>query len=114
VSGIYSIPSARRLRRSSDIRSVFRSGRRYRCGPIDLFLGPGVSASRAAIVVPRYGHSAVDRNRLKRRLREIVRLHWLPANLPGNAVFRARQAAYDSSFDELRAAVMSGLERVRC
>ena len=34
---------------------------------------------RVGIVVPRHQHSAVDRNRLKRRLRELVRLELLPA-----------------------------------
>ena len=33
---------------------------------------------RVGIVVPRHKHSAVDRNRLKRRLRELVRLELLP------------------------------------
>lgn len=34
---------------------------------------------RVGFVVPKYRHSAVDRNRLKRRLRELVRLRLLPA-----------------------------------
>jgi ribonuclease P protein component len=114
VSGSFAFPRARRLRRSSDIRSVFRSGRRHRCGPIDLFLEPDSEASRAAVVVPRHGHTAVERNRLERRLREIIRLHWLPDSRPGDLVVRAGPGAYDSSFKELLNAMRPCLEKIRC
>lgn len=38
--------------------------------------------ARVGFVVPKYGHSSVDRNRLKRRLRELVRTRLLPALRP--------------------------------
>ena len=53
------------------------------------------------IIVPRHKHSAVDRNRLKRRLREIVRLHLLPALPAVDLVVRATPEAYAATFDEL-------------
>jgi ribonuclease P protein component len=56
---------------------------------------------RVGIIVPRYRHSAVDRNRLKRQLREIVRLHMLPAVGPLDIVIRTRAEAYDARFEEL-------------
>ena len=114
MSGSFTFPRARRLRRSREIRTVFRSGRRQRCGPIDLFVGTDPDRCRAAIIVPRHGHSAVARNRLKRRLREIVRLHWLPDACGGDLVVRARPGAYDSSFDELLATMQTCLKRIRC
>ena len=47
------------------------------------------------MIVPRHGHTAVDRNRLKRRVREIVRLQLLP-HLPAiDLVIRARASAYE-------------------
>ncbi len=61
---------------------------------------------RVGIVVPRYSGSAVDRNRLKRRLRELVRIRLLPAAPPVDVVIRARPEAYDASFDELEADVL--------
>jgi ribonuclease P protein component len=114
VSGSFAFPRARRLRRSQEIRTVFRSGRRQRCGPIDLFLLADPDRRRAAIIVPRHGQTAVARNRLKRRLREIVRLDWLPAACGGDLVVRARPGAYASSFDELRASLQACFERIRC
>lgn len=54
------------------------------------------------IIVPKHRHSAVDRNTLKRRLREIARVDMLPALPPSDLVIRARREAYDASFDALR------------
>jgi ribonuclease P protein component len=51
--------------------------------------------------VPRYKRSAVARNRLKRRLRELVRLWILPADIAADIVLRARAEAYDAMFDAL-------------
>lgn len=51
--------------------------------------------------MPRYKHSAVDRNRLKRRLREIGRRSILPELPPLDLVIRARPEAYGASFAEL-------------
>jgi ribonuclease P protein component len=60
---------------------------------------------RVGVVVPRYSGSAVDRNRLKRRLRELVRTRLLPAAPSADVVIRARPDAYSASFDALEADV---------
>ena len=53
--------------------------------------------------MPLYSHSATDRNRVKRRLREIVRMHVLPALVSGDLLLRALPSAYQASFAVLRA-----------
>lgn len=56
-----------------------------------------LALSRVGLVVPRHGQSAVERNRLKRRLREQVRLEWLAALalVPAvDVVLRAHREAY--------------------
>lgn len=56
---------------------------------------------RVGFVVPKHGRSAVERNRLKRRLRELVRttiLHKLPVI---DVVVHVRPSAYRLDFDEL-------------
>jgi ribonuclease P protein component len=46
------------------------------------------------VITPRFGHSAVARNRLRRRLREHVRRRLLP-HLPAlDLLIRARPPAY--------------------
>lgn len=57
---------------------------------------------RVGIVVPRYGRTAVERNRLKRRLRELVRELVLPGRPPLDMVVWAQRAAYGLSFEGLR------------
>lgn len=57
---------------------------------------------RVGVVVPRYGHSAVDRNRLKRRLRELVRTHILPLGVSSDLVIWAQRASYRLEFAQLR------------
>jgi ribonuclease P protein component len=56
---------------------------------------------RVGIIVPRYKHSAVDRNRLKRRLRELIRTQLLPTLPPIDVVVRAFPSAYNAGFDGL-------------
>jgi ribonuclease P protein component len=64
---------------------------------------PVTPVVRVGIVVPRHKHSAVDRNRLKRRLRELVRTRLLPSldGLGGDLVIRVRPEAYGAAFDAL-------------
>jgi ribonuclease P protein component len=59
---------------------------------------------RVGVIVPRYKHSAVDRNRLKRRLREIIRTALLPAiDAQVDVVVRALPPAYGAPFETLHA-----------
>ena len=54
------------------------------------------------IIVPRHGHSAVNRNRLKRRVREIVRQDVLPTECSLDIIIRTAPAAYAVPFADLR------------
>jgi ribonuclease P protein component len=67
---------------------------------------------RVGFVVPKYKQSAVARNRLKRRLREIVRLHVLPDMPPLDLVIRVFPSAYDRSPDALRQDLEQALRRL--
>lgn len=57
---------------------------------------------RMGLVVPKYQSSAVARNRLRRRLREIWRLDIQPHQPATDLVIRARREAYRAGFAELR------------
>lgn len=61
-----------------------------------LFLHP-----RVGIVVPKHRHKVVDRNRVKRRLRELVRTRLLRDLGRVDLLIRAKPEAYDSTFNEL-------------
>ena len=82
---------------------MIRSGRRLKAKLIDARLLESDSGFvRVAIVVPKWGHTAVRRNKLKRRLRELARAHLLATTSSRDLVLRARREAYDASFVELR------------
>lgn len=67
---------------------------------------------RVGVVVPRFGHTAVDRNRLKRRLRELVRTRLLSRFLAIDVVLWAQPPAYELSFGELSAALQGMVDRM--
>ena len=70
------------------------------------------TCARVAIVVPRYGNTAVARNRVKRRLRELVRRDLLPGLAPRDVLVRATRASYRVSFEAMRAAMQQVAQRL--
>jgi ribonuclease P protein component len=56
---------------------------------------------RVGVVVPKYGRKIVDRNRTKRRLRELARIRLLPLIGRVDLLLRAKPEAYRSTFDQL-------------
>ena len=56
-------------------------------------------------MVPKFGFTAVKRNKLKRRLRELVRQQLLPSGGSTDLLIRARRDAYDVDYDSLREAI---------
>ena len=62
--------------------------------------------------MPKRGRTTVDRNRVKRRLREIVRLYLLRMAGSVDVVIRAQEQAYDAPFDELRVELVDAAERL--
>lgn len=112
-------PRRARIRSGDEIGAALREGGRRRRGPVEVFCRPSPAGRpRVGFVVPRHGRSVADRNRLKRRLREIARREWLPgAVAEGTAVdvvIRARPGAYEAGFEELRASLLGGLEAAAC
>jgi ribonuclease P protein component len=67
---------------------------------------------RTGIIVPRFRFTAPARNRLRRRLREILRRHALPVLSPVDIVVRAKSAAYAASFADLRAELTGVVSRI--
>jgi ribonuclease P protein component len=70
---------------------------------------------RVGIVVPKHKQSIVDRNRLKRRLRELVRAELLPSLRERPALdvaIRTRREAYGATPEALRTDVLSIHARV--
>jgi ribonuclease P protein component len=67
------------------------------------------------VIVPRHKQTAVARNRLKRRLRELVRLRLLPAlagTPPADVVVRVFPPAYAATFQQLTGEVERALRQL--
>jgi ribonuclease P protein component len=99
-------PRASRLTKRRDIERVREEGRALHATEFIARLSSSPFAYlRVGVVVPRYGHSAVERNRLKRRLREIIRQDLLNAPVRGDLVIWVRPAAYAVTFGHLQLAL---------
>lgn len=61
-----------------------------------------LSFARVGFIVPKHGQTSVARNRLKRRLRELVRVTVLPSLVPQDVVIRTLPGAYAQAWDALR------------
>jgi len=57
---------------------------------------------RLGVITPRFGHTAVARNQLRRRLREYARRWVLPRLPPLDLLIRARPPAYGAAPEDLR------------
>jgi len=98
----FAFPPSRRLTSETDLETVRRTGKRMQTERLEarasasLLLHP-----RAGVVVPKHRHKIIDRNRIKRRLRELVRIELLPGLQGIDVLIRAKPAAYESTFAQL-------------
>ncbi len=107
-------PKSARLLKSAEYRNIYQEGRKF-VGPLFAAFyqqtGTG-KALRVGLTTPRALGKSVDRNRIKRRLREAVRLQ-LPSVEPGwEVVFNPRRALLDAEFSRLREEVARLFERL--
>jgi ribonuclease P protein component len=106
-------PRARRLTSGADIERVRRAGTRIRCGRLEVrVVVEPAGGARVGIIVPRYRETAVARNRVKRRLREIVRQELLPRLPSVSVLVRARPEAYAATLDSLKHDVRGARTRI--
>ncbi|MFH1253060.1 MAG: ribonuclease P protein component [Candidatus Uhrbacteria bacterium] len=104
-----------RLRKAKEVEVVFTTGRSVFdpvCG--FKFLKNNLSDSRFAVLVGnKISKSAVVRNRLRRQIREIIRLH-LEKIRPGlDVIFIVRAEAKGKKYQDLERVIIGGLKRAR-
>ena len=81
-----------------------REGKRIRTEHLDLRAAASpFHHPRVGFIVPKHKQTSVERNRLKRRLREIMRQRLLAELPPIDLVVRARPEAYGARFAALDA-----------
>ena len=100
------MPRSGRIHKAKEIRALLRDGSRKKTPSLDVFfLSSSVARNRWGMIVPKHQHSIVERNRVKRRLREIGRTRVLPRlrerGLTLDVVVRARREAYGVGYRRL-------------
>ncbi|MGV4376140.1 ribonuclease P protein component [Trueperella pyogenes] len=106
------LPAANRLRTSADFHSAFRSGSRTanRFVVIHTLSGDSEAGLKVGFTVSKKVGNAVVRNKVRRRLRHIMRthLHDVDAQV---IVIRALPAAAGATYSELERAIVCLLQR---
>jgi len=115
--GSFRLPPSSRITRPREIRALFRRGRREKTSHLDVFfLSSEEGESRLGVVVPKHHRRIVNRNRLKRRLREVGRRDVLPrlreAGIQLDLLVRARREAYEASYRQLRKELLKVTEEL--
>jgi ribonuclease P protein component len=102
-------PRSARLLRHADFERVYKLGRRHFSASLTAFyvLRPETEAARSATSGPRVGFTvgralggAVQRNRMKRRLREAVRICGLPPEVSADIVINPKKSLLVIDFAE--------------
>jgi ribonuclease P protein component len=104
---------AERIRKKSDFASLYRDGGRFRGRYFTLvYRRNGGNYSRLGVVASRKVGSAVVRNRVKRRFRELFRRNKALLGEPLDLVVITRPGSGEAAWTELREAFLSSLETI--
>ena len=95
------------------MRRVLTTGQRSRRAHLDIFWTTNEAGHpRFGLVVPKTRQTAIARNRLRRRLKELWRRE-IQAGLPAwDVVLRTRRESYAATFQLLRADLLGWAEAV--
>lgn len=107
-------PRSARLLRHSDFERVYKQGRRHFSALLTAFYMPRITAEstevrskntssglRVGFTVGRALGGAVERNRMKRRLREAVRLSWPAQPADADVVINPKKTVLNAEFETL-------------
>ena len=115
-------PKSKHLLKHSDFQRVYQSGLRRFTGNVTVFYlrrsDPEAEPEpRVGFTVGKVLGGSVERNRIKRRMREAVRLSWSACQGPVDVVFNPRKSVLTLPFaelvDEVARALRLAAERAR-
>ena len=112
-AGRQKFPKAARLLKHADFERVYDRGQRHFARSVTVFFLTRESGTpRVGFTVGRTFGGAVQRNRLKRRLREAVRLERQRLNASVDIVVNPKRAALDANFAELQREIGNAFEAI--
>jgi ribonuclease P protein component len=113
ISDPSKFPKSRRLLKHADFQRVYQAGRRQFTGNMTVFFLRREAAlagePRVGLTVGKVLGGAVERNRIKRRMREAVRMSRSTCSGPVDIVFNPRKSVLALPFTELVKEVSRGL-----
>jgi ribonuclease P protein component len=111
----HSFPRRVRLLKHADFERVYKLGRRHFAAHITVFYLARVEGDgfRVGFTVGRVLGGAVDRNRMKRRLREAVRLLLPERPAPVDVVINPKKSMLAIEFTELKKEVSRAFEVIQ-
>ena len=105
-------PKKRRLLRHADFEQVYKQGRRHFAAHMTVFYLPRDNNSgnnsntpqglRVGFTVGRVLGGSVQRNRMKRRLREAVRLSGFPPEVSADVVINPKRSLLGADFSDVK------------
>jgi len=96
-----------RLTQANDFKRVRHTGKSYAHPLVVIVCVKGLTAhSRAGIIATRSSGGAVERNRVKRQLREIIAPYISELDDPVDLLLIARERASKAEFSEIQSAVV--------
>ena len=110
-------PKSQRLLRHSDFRRVYSEGKRHFAAHMTVFYLPRRDTAsgglRVGFTVGKVLGGAVQRNRIKRRLREAVRLSGWQPQLPADVVIHPKRSLVGTDFSVVRSEVEKAFEAIK-
>jgi ribonuclease P protein component len=110
-------PKSAKLLKHSDFQHVYKNGKRHFSGLLTAFYWfravseyPG---PRIGFTVGRVLGGSVERNRMKRRMREAVRFHLAELQVPVDVVFNPKKSVLTAEFSQLEQEVRRAFEVVQ-
>jgi ribonuclease P protein component len=106
------------LLKHGDFQRVYKTGRRHFSGSLTAFYlprtaEPGDSGPRIGMTVGRVLGGAVERNSIKRRVREAVRLHLTDLPFAVDVVINPKKNILKAEFVDIEKEVVRAFEAIR-
>jgi ribonuclease P protein component len=110
-------PKSAKLLKHSDFQRVYKTGKRHFAGLLTAFYLPRLAddaiGPRVGITVSRALGGAVERNRIKRRMREAIRFHLATLSAPVDVVFNPKKTTLAAEFSSIEQEVKRAFEVVQ-
>ena len=106
-------PKSSRLLKHADFDHVYQNGKRHFSGHMTVFyVRRETGTARVGFTVGRVLGGAVARNRIKRRLRELVRQHLAALAAPVDVVINPKKSVLTAEFAELEREIARTFEKI--